>query len=504
MAVETNIPLYQKFVLPSETAPQDTGGYSEPKKPWNSYRTWAISPWHVRSVQLADYEKEIRQDPDFPDITYKARSMKGYPIHPVKLVFWETAKYGVQAYGLLDDSSLERVEKASLVMRQNGLETEKIIGKALVEKVKYGDEYIPIDDWRRLMIENPPVVTNPDDNNVTVLPEMIQKYLREAKFYTLLRELPIGERICDLTYAAKYIEPGACYQDEGDVLRLIKDGLPVTSVDEVISRQSDQIPAGLRNELAEILNLQRLFPNKRGVLNSGLLVSVLMDQVFNWHNDRTKRDLKKVDDNLEVIKWYMRPNRSSADFLHIEKYLFDMLPAKMGYYLAKFHALGLHHGFATHHNWFLIGGLGDLDSVGGAPLGDEPITEQLINRDLTYTGIALFSLAEKPNIKVRLPSGKNRTYQGYINQVFTTKNINYYSLGRLMGGYIVETARNRNELVRLDKYIDEGRIERGFLDDMYPYFKKDEFKESPSDGRYEALMYILKSFREVEQRALAP
>lgn len=74
-------------------------------------------------------------------------------------------------------------------------------------------------------------------------------------------------------------------------------------------------------------------------------------------------------------------------------YLGEVLPKKMGRYLAKFHSLGLSHRYATEHNWTLLGNLVDLDSVKGTPIfkTDPPIREKDILEDINNTVSTIFN-----------------------------------------------------------------------------------------------------------------
>jgi hypothetical protein len=100
-------------------------------------------------------------------------------------------------------------------------------------------------------------------------------------------------------------------------------------------------------------------------------------KVFLYYNQAISREARRSP-GIEL-------SAESAD--DQEKYLEEILPRRMGGYLAKFHSLGLYHHYPTGHNWTMAGCLVDLDSVGGSAIfkEDPPLTREAIGDDIGTT-----------------------------------------------------------------------------------------------------------------------
>jgi hypothetical protein len=489
MEVVTSGMYHQIPLIPSDVVEEHTNSFLRNKS------AVVISPEHCRSIQIYTPDNSANGQVIDPDMFDTSKSVKGYPLYPVELTHWSTAKYGVQAYGLLDNFSLERVDLASAYMRSHGLQTETVQQKAKVEKVLYKSEYIPVDDWRRMMIEDPPSITDPNNKFKRVPKELVQKYLREAEFYTTVRDMPMGERIADMIYSSHFVEPGAAYFDDEGMLRLIRDNKPFTDAADILKRTHDEHPPYFEAQLREVTRLIQLFPKRRGIINSGFYFQKLMKKVIERHNSEIDLAIK----NRKDVKPYFT-NTSSENLDHLIYFLNVIIPIKVGEYLGKFHAIGLHHGFASTHNWEPTPSLVDLDSVGGAPLGDEPTTEKQILDDVNTTMDTLLMIDRTQNTKVDIKDSKPRTYRGFIEQIKAVKNTKVVNPFNFHSMYIIETARARNLLKPLDKSLEKEELDLSLLEELSPLYGHNGHPVHRDKHILRNMLIVLKGFRDIETK----
>lgn len=163
-------------------------------KPQNDFEK--ISMAHGRSMTEAATSKKSVWGGPLPGDIYGARSLKGTAMYQgLRVEAGGIADYGVEAWGLMDDSCIDRVIRASEVLRRHGLPTEKpVLIQELAEIVKRKGtrtwEKISMSKWKKDLIKYPRQVIQSE----------INKYLSETKFVSFSRDVQVDERLRDIDF----------------------------------------------------------------------------------------------------------------------------------------------------------------------------------------------------------------------------------------------------------------------------------------------------------------
>lgn len=96
----------------------------------------------------------------------------------------------VRTHWMCDNTDVDRTEVVSEFMRRNGLPTEKIRKKSKIEKIQIKGVWLSIEELKEIMLANVK-----DIENIA----KYKRYLDGIDFFALERELPIDERVHDLT-----------------------------------------------------------------------------------------------------------------------------------------------------------------------------------------------------------------------------------------------------------------------------------------------------------------
>lgn len=178
---------------------------------------------------------------DSNGIVYGTRDWKGALIPDFSEVNLEddpTSPYGLMARGLLDftdfESEIERVTKASSILRANGLPTEAPVRISRIKELIYNGEKLATEQVKRLYlqrrekelenIEDPIVLEREKDKF-----DREKKYFQSTDFYIIERYLQRPERLRDLVYAPSredlFMILGSTFRWLNTVFRGRKSGL---------------------------------------------------------------------------------------------------------------------------------------------------------------------------------------------------------------------------------------------------------------------------------------
>lgn len=97
---------------------------------------------------------------------------------------------------------------------------------------------------------------------------------------------------------------------------------------------------------------------------------------------------------MKAITTYFQSDHQNVHLedtaISLYHYMTEILPQRMGSYLARLHKLGYAHGFATTHNWVATGELVDLDGV--KKIGNTPLNLEQAVGDLAQSYMAIAEL----------------------------------------------------------------------------------------------------------------
>lgn len=285
-----------------------------PKRSWNPFKkseqvnvatNYAIvSPEHGRAIIDTRINNKVIWGGNLPGDIYGARDWKGANMDSVRLIKDECGYLGYRVQGLKDSIGINRIEKVSQFLRENGLPTEhptKVV--KILEISKYGKK-IPVGEWK--------------EETTKALEESVIALEKSSNFEAAEREK----------------------QEVADVKAYFE------SVDFFIEERDLQTAERLRD-------LERL--------KDEISFKSVVEPIFKWVNKVF--DYKKSG----LIGGTNAPERFTFTQDDIKRYFGEWLPTQMGIYLARMHKLGLAHGFTHAQNWSAVGTLYDLDSVSGLP-----------------------------------------------------------------------------------------------------------------------------------------
>ncbi len=144
-------------------------------------------------------------------------------------------------------------------------------------------------------------------------------------------------------------------------------------------------------KVSEAINKMAFFIIVRAVAASSRLEDFLYAEGAQL-SDEVSRTFRLIEqmyrvvdlDEGEIDEADKHPDVTNPE--HVTAYFLEFLPREIGRNLGLLHKLGLVHSFPHTGNVTTLGGLVDLDSVRGVPLGlgDTEVTEEDFNRDVHY------------------------------------------------------------------------------------------------------------------------
>lgn len=161
-----------------------------------------ISREHGRSMTETASSKKVVWGGPFSGDIFGARNIKGTNMSEIKIESTIAEQYGVRAHGLMDDTDIPRIERASEVLRKNGLPTEALRAIVELKNVWAGGEKdktrerVPVGIWKleelkRIKKEKPELY------------EKTKTYFKETKFVAIERDVQVDERVEDLIAACE-------------------------------------------------------------------------------------------------------------------------------------------------------------------------------------------------------------------------------------------------------------------------------------------------------------
>jgi hypothetical protein len=251
---------------------------------------------HKRSFELTSHGARNPWSDEYGN-QYGAMTIKGNNFSNPGIHEHPTASEGYIAWGLQESAIIERVLRASDIMRQRGISTEYIVGLSepqsypwpTIEPGVDATENIPLREYKRRLIDNYWKALPDNERSAEDLADLYEKF-ETMTFYNSVRATDTAYRLSDLMFSAD-----------------------------------------VRQEVFELINKEYL-PDHSAPL-----------------------DPTTKDGQIRYLNEYFVPSVARN--------------------LARLHP-GLAHGFANSLNLTALGGIVDLDSVHGEPigLGDEPAT----------------------------------------------------------------------------------------------------------------------------------
>lgn len=352
--------------------PQLVMGTEDGPPAWDEhayYPVGRLDPVHGRTLEVL--AKHITVKDEF-DNTYNSLNIKGCDLTDPHLFKTLTAAREYIIHGLQESLVMERVIRASRVLRENGVNTEYICGLALPESFLVGSQDSGIDDKESIE-----------------LPELLEHMSGE-----LAKQLVAnGDTRHPLEIKLEMIER---FQD----------------CDYLITYRAMDSPFRL-GELHD--------PEKY---------------------DRFKAFLMREHEGKEVAT-FMRD-------LEVEEYISGLLAFWLGSNMARMHEAGLYHKHPVRFNLTAFGGIVDLDSCEGEPLGlgDNPIGGK---EEVHDVATAISALQEEIDL---LPADESDPYAP-LNNVTAQHNAGVIFLR----GYLKERFRRRGD--RTEFLADYLQYENG-------------------------------------------
>ena len=303
-------PFYKEKYSRSPFAKRDTtvSTSAETNEKNESSNYAIVSPEHGRAIVDTRINNAVIWGGTKSGDIYGAKDWKGANMNHVRLQRDDYGTLGWRAEGLKDNVGIVRLQKASRILRDNGLPTENPIKIDKLLQVVEDGKTIPIWLWKTETIKafesSANVIEKMGDFEMTKKQreeaDSVKKYLLGTDFYVEERDLQTAERLRDLETA----------KDEESFKKIVE---PILKwVDTVVE-----------------------------VKKSGLIANTPPPEKFSFSPEDIKR------------------------------YFGEWLPSQMGIYIARMHKLGLAHQFPHAQNWSVVGTLYDLDSVKGPQLGDK-------------------------------------------------------------------------------------------------------------------------------------
>jgi hypothetical protein len=272
-----------------------------------------ISDIHGRSYLLEDTPPEDRPWLDKHGNPYQAITTKGNNLTRHLLIRSGTAPSGFLPYGLQEGDALRRVIRASRVMCEAGIDTERPIGIYQPHQLAYEGELVDVPDYKRFVIEGMVKrIKSGEDTQGFTLEEVgaAADAMDQMDFFVTLRAMSTAARIGDLVVAET--------QPLGNITTT---GLNYDS-------------------LGQVFRDYNAYGSARGALLRDLGLAQALPAEVNSETDQEA----------------------------IEHYFGEVLPKLMARNMGLLHSLGLMHHFPHTNNFTGLGGIVDLDSVRGGRL----------------------------------------------------------------------------------------------------------------------------------------
>lgn len=184
--------------------PLDYLPFYEPSPEISEYELRQPSPYHGRSFQLVGPQFEQQWQDEYGN-NYGALTFKGNNYSKPGIIKSPTAAVGYIPYGLQESTVIERVVRASEVLRSRGISTEYILGLAEPKMLPWpikGDEvgaceYVSLAEYKRRITEDYWHKLTEEEREATPYIELFSKF-QDTAFYTSLRATDTPYRVLDL------------------------------------------------------------------------------------------------------------------------------------------------------------------------------------------------------------------------------------------------------------------------------------------------------------------
>jgi hypothetical protein len=394
-----------------------------------------ISELHKRSFADSEISGHAIWEDEFGNI-FMAMNVKGQPPEN-KWPYVEEDQYskkGLRVHYLCDSTDVEKTNIVSEIMRQNGLNTERITEKSEIEQIEISGEYIPIGKLKEYLLQN-------RFSSDKFTEDDIRKYLEGTDFYIVKREMPIDERIEDMNQANAELSNYVARYESGEI---VYKGKYFKNLDEYKKHIYGIEDADGKRVLKKIEGK----PNRTEIADSGDRLKEILGSAFKYLKmaEGIELDIENEDD--------------------IRKFISDILPQRMGEYLGEFHQLGLKHTYPGSKNWLLIAKLVDLDSVHGPGIDGKITTDSDIQTDLQQSILAIqyiydpvykyvdfmFENEEGKKVPDRL------TYRGFIaslwdNDEEKVSEVSHLAVRKMLDSYKVKRGLSEEYLA---EHVDPG------------------------------------------------
>lgn len=310
-----------------------------------------VSQHHGRDLEVGD-TRAIWGD-EYGTI-FGSLNIKGNVTDDLRIQRDRYSSSGFRVHGLQEMGYRTRLEHASQLLRQNGVETEKIEEIIKPHELVIDGERLPMEDVKKRLVEE--------------LRTRIAK--NEEREGMLSAQKPLTEQ--DLPAVEKYIQ----------------------DAEFIFTVRSLQTTERMR-DLEEVQSEEQFHQ--------------MMERVLRFVNIREEIEAKREGREARHFD-----AQNSED---TRSYLAEYLPARLGQNLAKIHNLDLFHGFPTSQNSSMAGGYYDLDSIQGVfPVDREFVTKEEIRDDLSMSVSGLLETNQKTMRDV-VDENTDRKRNWYKNEV---------------------------------------------------------------------------------------
>lgn len=332
-----------------------------------------VSPFHGRSfeIRFAGEKRVVWKDNN--GILFSVITTKGNESATPEIVPQDNLSSGFMTFGLMDDSCLERVTKASKAIRGLGIEAEAIMRVMEPQQFYYLRQMVSqhlltfymlqsyiktaIPDEAREMLETMHPTHNPPSRKKAF------EYADKARYVIVVRAMQVSERLEDLKFA----------KTKTDLIALLRPAFEFTNFSE---------------------------------------------------QEKAKEDPTYVPDIFNI--------RRPADR---ERFLLEYLPTKIGNVLGRLHNNGLAHNFATTGNISTVGSLCDLDSITGEILDGEKIGPEDKTEDIETFLDYSYRVIDDLAVNRVIGNSRLKIEVARLHQKFTRNFLNSYNHTAGRDGY---------------------------------------------------------------------
>ena len=277
---------------------------------------------HARSYEIPADGQPLWQDEY--GIVYGTTTVKGNNLEDSKVEKDSNASLGLRVHGMQDDREIERIIRVSKVLRETGIETEKIEAVIRPDELIWEGRKVSIDEFKKLLLER--AIAEKGVEKLSLVGSG-EKVIRDGDVPTIKSWLDSTEFVFTLRDQQVSLRPR-------DFLEIHDETAFTTAIASIFSfiNKRESIEASIQGREARILD-----PN-----------------------------------NPEDIQYYFT----------------DYLPKRLAINIAKLHNAGLTHGFLSGHNVSMAGSIYDLDSIYGQALGDDIKPNPAEDMELILGGLA--------------------------------------------------------------------------------------------------------------------